>query len=508
MTTTLRDLFTEKTNTTSLYHKNRLSQYKNCSNRNLYTVLSSPVKDYEEDYLSILKNIESQSVLGKGHLLFNNYLKYFCHGTSNNMVVPYLDSSKLVLTDLIVLSNPYDCERIANRHTTKMPNFRPLLYDSIISTTDDEHWRKQRLHFVQAFSPVELGAVMKVSQTRAKKCGALLWKQSQNGKERGVNMSEFFLNETMAQLQLAMFGLGDAFQEETNVKIRAAFGGKGKGYARDYAWRLIHEAKKGTGPLSEALRSRVPDSDTEQYGNALILSFAGHDTTGHTLTWLVFELAKNQSWQRRLQHEVDQFWKEQGDNDIRMSDLKRLPFMTRCIMETLRLHTAVPNGTFRELTSEETIDGKNGPAILPKGTYVQIFNYSRHVNPELWGATASEFDPTRNFQGNEIWDGEGYAFYNPSSKRFSPFTYGPRDCIGKNFAQLEMRLMLLYLLRDYHFILDDKQNKHIFSNLDSNVATMGPVDVYNSINADNTGFRPFNHGMYTHVFKRSSRSAL
>lgn len=505
--TTLRDLFTEKSPKMSLYHNKRLLQYKNISNRDLYNVLSSPVMNYDEDYLSILKNIESQSVLGKGHLLFHNYLKYFCHGTSNNMVVPYLDISQLVLTDLVVLSHPDDCERVAKRHTTKMPNFKPLLYDSIISTTEDEHWRNQRLHFVQAFSPIELGAVINVSQKRAKKCGALLWKLSQKGLEQ-VNMSEFFLHETMAQLQLSMFGVSDAFEEETNVKIREAFGGKGKGYARDYALKLIDEAKRGSGPLSEMLRTRVPETDTEQYGNALILSFAGHDTTGHTLTWLVFELAKNQSWQRRLQHEVDQFWEEQGVNKIRLSDFKRLPFMTRCIMETLRLHTAVPNGTFRKLSSKETIHGKNGPAILPKGTYVQIFNYSRHVSSELWGPTAAEFDPTRDFQGNEIWDGEVHAFYNPSSKRFSPFTYGPRDCIGKNFAQLEMRLILLYLFRDFHFILDERQNKHIFSNLDSNVATMGPIDVYDPINADNKGFRPFNNGMYTHVLKRSARSTL
>lgn len=506
--TTLRDLFTEKDDQApSLYHNDMLSTYKNCSRRELYDILSSPVADYAEEYLPTLRTIETESARGKGHLLLQNYQHNFCRGLSDNMVVPFLDIPNLVLTDLVVLSHPDDCERVAKNHTKKIPNFVPLLYDSIISTTDTDHWKDQRLHFVQAFSPMELGTVMQMSQRRASQCSELLWKRSQQGKER-VNMSEFFLNETMAQLQLAMFGLSGSFQEETNAKIRAAFGGAGKGYARDYAWRLLEEARRGTGPLSEMLRTRVPKTETEQYGNALIFSFAGHDTTGHTLTWLVLELAKNQSWQRQLQREVDRFWTDQKGTAIRMSDFKRLPFMTRCIMETLRLHTAVPNGTFRELTSDATIHGKDGPVTLPKGTYVQIFNYSRHVNPELWGDGAAEFDPTRKFEGNEIWNEEGHAFYNPSSKRFSPFTYGPRDCIGKNFAQMEMRLMLLYLMRDYHFILDDRQNKHMFTNLDSNVATMGPVDVYEPINKDNKGFRPFNNGMYVHVLRRSQCSAL
>ena len=66
-----------------------------------------------------------------------------------------------------------------------------------------------------------------------------------------------------------------------------------------------------------------------------------------------------------------------------------------------------------------------------------------------------------------------------TSARFSPFTYPPRDCIGKNFAQLEMRLILLYLLRDYTFVLTDKQLLNAMDDnyLGSNRATMGPVDV-------------------------------
>lgn len=507
MKSKLRDLFTEKKIQKSLYHHEILSKYKKNSNKHLYNIISSPVKNYNEEYLTILKNIEKQSKLGKDHILFMNYQKYFCNGLSDNIILPYLDISNLVLTDLILLSNPDDCERITKKHIKKMPNFKPLLYDSIISTTDIKHWKNQRFDLVQAFSPLELNNVMSISKKRASKCCDLLWKISDKGSKK-VNISEFFLNETMAQLQLAMFGVSNEFQEETNVKIREAFGGKGKGYARKYALQLIEEIQKSNGPLSEILNDRKPDTYTEQYGNALILSFAGHDTTGHTLTWLLFELAKNQSWQRKLQREVDKFWISQKDKKINTRDFKRLPFMTRCIMETLRLHTAVPNGTFRELIEDEMIMGKNGLVKIPKGTYVQIFNYSRHLNPELWGEDSYDFNPNRDFKDNEIWNNEGHAFYNPSSKRFSPFTYGPRDCIGKNFAQLEMRLILLYLFKNYHFILDEKQNAEIFNNIEVNKATMGPIDIYNPVNEYNKGFRPFNNGMYVYVIKRKIKNKL
>ena len=507
MSSKLRDLFTEKYSKVSLYGDKLISKYDKKSNKALYEILNSPVKNYNNEYLEILKNIETQSKIGKDHLLFYNYQKHFGNGLSDNIIVPYLDINNFVLTDLILLSNKDDCERIAKKHIKKMPNFKPLLYDSIISTTDINHWKNQRLDLVQAFSPLELNNIMDISSKRASKCSDLLWKISNKGKSK-VNMSEFFLNETMAQLQLALFGFSNEFQENTNSKIRAAFGGKDKGYAREYALKLIDEIKHSKGPLSDILNERYPETHTEQYGNALILSFAGHDTTGHTLTWLIYELSKNQTWQRKLQREVDQFWKDQKDKKITTKDFKRLPFITRCIMETLRLHTAVPNGTFRELIEDDMIMGKNGMVKIPKGTYVQIFNYSRHLNPKLWGEDSEDFNPNREFKDNEIWNDEGHAFYNPSSKRFSPFTYGPRDCIGKNFAQLEMRLILLNIFKHYNFILDQKQNSEIFNNIEVNKATMGPMDIYNPINKYNKGFRPFNNGMYVNIIKRRLDSAL
>ena len=54
-------------------------------------------------------------------------------------------------------------------------------------------------------------------------------------------------------------------------------------------------------------------------------------------------------------------------------DCEQLPFLTKCIVETLRLWTAVPNGTFRELQHDDEVLGAGGrPVRLKKGTYVQV----------------------------------------------------------------------------------------------------------------------------------------
>jgi cytochrome P450 len=102
----------------------------------------------------------------------------------------------------------------------------------------------------------------------------------------------------------------------------------------------------------------------------ILFTFAGH------------ELSKNLNIQKKLQQEVDDFGINQGTKNITFSDLKELKFMTRYIMETLRLWSAVANGTFRELEEDGEIMGLHGKKVkIKKGSHVQIMNWTRYRNP-------------------------------------------------------------------------------------------------------------------------------
>ena len=62
------------------------------------------------------------------------------------------------------------------------------------------------------------------------------------------------------------------------------------------------------GPLSKAVHNAATDLDMniyDQFGNMMLILFAGHDTTAHTMTWCAYELARNPQYQRRVQEEVD-----------------------------------------------------------------------------------------------------------------------------------------------------------------------------------------------------------
>ena len=290
-----------------------------------------------------------------------------------------------------------------------------------------------------------------------------------------LRMNDFFLHETQAQLQLGMFGETEEFMEATNVKFRRILAGEQLGDVVPLLQQVLERARlpervgpargngpggAGTGrvadcaikgPLSARLAAtedlRAGESEAarhlSQLGNALILEFAGHDTTGHTLTFLAFELARNLSIQRRLHEECQAFWARRAaegrsqalggtasDPGMAYSDLRELPFLTRCVTETMRLWGVVPQGTSRTLLSDDVVHVGDERVALPKGTHVQILNWTRHRNPELWGADVLEFNPDRDFAVQELWGQVGFAAYNPHTERFSPFTHPPRDCIG------------------------------------------------------------------------------
>nr|QFG74331.1 MAG: cytochrome P450 [Megaviridae environmental sample] len=455
------------------------------------------IKNIQGRY-STINEIKKSEKEGTLHLLYEYYINmYGSKNYSHNLLVPFFINNKE--HEVYIINNPKDAERLANTHIKKMPNLKTYLFDSIISTTDNDNWKNQRRNLVPAFSVAdELVNIIPISVKRAVYCSKLLWEISDEGDDE-ININDFFLNEAMAQLQLGMFGLSDDFEKSTNAKIRNAFNTFNTKYGKKYGLNLLKNIKKAKGPLSIALNdlNKETSSKTEPFGNGIIFTFAGHDTTGHTLTWLIYELCKNDKYKTELYEEVDNFWKEQGNKEIEYDDLKRLSFMTKCIFETLRLWPAIPNGTFRELTKDDYITGTNNEKIkLKKGSYVQISNWLRHRNSKLWGDDVNTFNPYRDFEEDENWNGSSLASYNPNSERFSPFTYGPRDCIGKNFSQIEMRIILIHLLKDYDFYLSDIHNSNDLYKLTINGFTMGPRNPYNEKMSDKT------MGLYVYVNKR------
>lgn len=341
---------------------------------NIADFLPGPLSDkerYPNGWFDVYADMRKWQLTGEMHIGISELQKRYggAQGLGANIVVPHVkfgrdgpnDSGRRSIPEVtqeVIVANPHDARRIARMHVKKNPLFTPMFYNSIISTTDQEEWRVQREHLVGCFLPKgSLQEIFPVTLQRAKDCAKRLEAlRTDPNTEEGpglVNMNDFLLYETEAQLQLALFGLDSPFMEETNEKFRAAMAGKIDAmYARQFCDELMLKIESDhdisgpvssgvqascpvKGPLSDGLRTMTMDGYGTK-GNAFIFAFAGHDTTGHTLSWLMFELARHPDIQKRLQQEVDEFFKELDGRDMTYQDLTKLPFMTRCIMETLR----------------------------------------------------------------------------------------------------------------------------------------------------------------------------
>ena len=112
------------------------------------------------------------------------------------------------------------------------------------------------------------------------------------------------------------------------------------------------------------------------------------------------------------------------------------------VNEVLRLYppaTFVMRRTYKEM--------ELGGIRYPAGVNLMLPILFIHHDPSIWGDDASEFNPAR------FADGVSSATTLQGGGGFFPFGWGPRICIGQNFALLEAKMALCTILQHFSFEL-------------------------------------------------------
>jgi cytochrome P450 family 6 len=177
--------------------------------------------------------------------------------------------------------------------------------------------------------------------------------------------------------------------------------------------------------------------------NVFLFFAAGFETSSSTLSFCLFELARNPEIQKKIQEEVDKVFTSDEITYDMLSDLK---YVECCVDETLRKYPIVPTH-FRTATRDYKVADSN--LTIPKDTAVMIPVLGFHRDPEIY-ENPMEFKPER-FTNSSHGNGKSKGTF------YTPFGDGPRNCIGMRLGKLTTKLGLALIMRKFNLELSDKE---------------------------------------------------
>jgi cytochrome P450 len=189
--------------------------------------------------------------------------------------------------------------------------------------------------------------------------------------------------------------------------------------------------------LSALLESKDADTgesltNDEVRDELYSLFIAGHETTSLLAQWTLYMLAKHPDIQTRLHQEAVSVM---GDEAITLEGLESLTFTDCVIKETLRTYPPAWSLFLRTVIEDIPLDDH----VIPKGGVLYISPYVQHHLPQYW-ENPDVFDPSR-FEGD--WKSKIPAY------AYMPFGGGPRVCLGSHMAEMEAKVILATVIKDF-----------------------------------------------------------
>ena len=176
-------------------------------------------------------------------------------------------------------------------------------------------------------------------------------------------------------------------------------------------------------------------SRIEVMAQLIIFLAAGYETTASTLHFVCYILSRRPDIQEMLRREVLEVL--DGREHIEYEDMAKLQYLNQVVSETLRMYP--PAIRINRLCQK---DAEVNGIQFEKGNGFSFDVYNIHHDPENY-PEPYEFDPDR-------FSPENKADRHPMA--FIPFGAGPRICLGMRFAEFEMRVTLVDLVKNFEFL--------------------------------------------------------
>lgn len=211
-----------------------------------------------------------------------------------------------------------------------------------------------------------------------------------------------------------------------------------------YVMEIIHQRKRkinggdqSTGD-EDLLTRLITAGHEEEVIRDMVISFimAGRDTTSAAMTWLFWSLSCHPDVEKEVVKEM----KIVREGKLDYESLKNLNMLQACICESMRLYPPVPWDSKHAIVDDLLPDKTQVRA----GDRVTYFPYGMGRMEALWGKDRLEFKPDRWFL--ELEKERGASLKKVCPFKFPIFQAGPRVCLGKEMAFIQMKYVVASIL--------------------------------------------------------------
>ncbi|KAF2753863.1 cytochrome p450 monooxygenase [Pseudovirgaria hyperparasitica] len=191
---------------------------------------------------------------------------------------------------------------------------------------------------------------------------------------------------------------------------------------------------------AEDPESRAKMTPLEVQAESIMMMLAGSETTSSAIMWTFHLLLLHPFILATAVREIRTTFPSARPYTITFKDVQiKLPYTEACIYEALR-HSPTTAGLTPRISYTRSITLHSGH-IIPPNTEIYVNLRSPNMHETLW-SEPQRFNPDRFLETD-------------SKKSLFTFSYGPRNCIGKNLAWVEMLTIIANVLKDYDIFLPD-----------------------------------------------------
>ncbi|KAJ9611207.1 hypothetical protein H2200_004390 [Cladophialophora chaetospira] len=199
---------------------------------------------------------------------------------------------------------------------------------------------------------------------------------------------------------------------------------------------VFQELISGSMPAAEKETLRLQDE-------AQLVVAAGVTTTGWALSTAAFHLINKPDTLTKLRAELESAIPD-PTAPLSWTDLEKLPYLTGCVREAVRLSYAVTTRNPRLFTKPLAYKDWVIPPRTPVSMTIVDVNDDEDIFPY-----PREFKPERWLNSSKTKDGSSLDRY------FVGFGKGTRSCLGINLAHAELYMTLAAVFRSFRFELYD-----------------------------------------------------